>query len=194
MLAAALRWVLHCRDCQSLVDHSRTASDRIARLVGAVKSYSHADGAPKERLDLHDGIEDTLTILQHRLRSGVNVTRDYDRSLPAIDAYVGELNQAWTHLIDNAIDAMDGHGDLRIRTARDGDAALVEVSDTGRGVPPDVQARIFDPFFTTKPVGQGTGLGLDIAYRAVRIRHRGTITVRSEPGNTVFLVRLPLPG
>ncbi len=192
-LAAALRWVMHCRDCRALVDQTRTASQRITDLVRAVKSYSHMDEAPKQQVDLHDGIEDTLTILQHRLKAGINVTRDYDRSLPQIDAFGSELNQVWTHLIDNAIDAMDGRGDLRVRTARDGEVAVVEIVDSGRGIPDDLKSRVFDPFFTTKPVGQGTGLGLDIAYRTVRIRHRGAITFRSEAGHTVFQVRLPLP-
>ena len=192
-LAAALRWVMHCRDCRSLVDQARTASQRISDLVRAVKSYSHVDEAAKQQVDLHDGIEDTLTILQPRFKVGVNVTRDYDRSLPQIDAFGSELNQVWTHLIDNAVDAMDGRGDLRIRTARDGDMAVVEIADSGRGIPDELKSRIFDPFFTTKPAGQGTGLGLDIAHRTVRIRHRGTITFQSGNGQTVFRVRLPLP-
>ena len=193
-LAAALRWVMHCRDCQSLVDQASEAGRRISDLVRAVKSYSHADEAAKQQVDLHDGIDDTLTILQHRLKAGINVTRDYDRSLPQIDAFGSELNQVWTHLIDNAVDAMDGRGDLRIRTARDGDMAVVEIVDSGRGIPDDVKSRIFDPFFTTKPAGQGTGLGLDIAHRTVRIRHHGSITFRSDAGQTVFRVQLPLPG
>jgi signal transduction histidine kinase len=142
-------------------------------------------------VDLHDGLESTLTILNHKLKHGVTVTRDYDRSLPRLCAYGSELNQVWTNLIDNAVDAMGGKGRLRVRTARDGDCALVEIQDDGPGIPPEVQPRIFDPFFTTKGVGKGTGLGLDVSRRIVA-RHNGDIHLESKPGDTRFRVRLPL--
>jgi signal transduction histidine kinase len=131
-------------------------------------------------------------MLAGKLGDGITVVKDFDRSLPPIPGYPAELNQVWTNLIDNAVSAMDGHGTLTVRTARDDDRVLVEIADTGPGVPRDIQSRIFEPFFTTKPVGEGTGLGLDISYRIVVTRHHGDLRVESEPGNTRFQVRLPI--
>jgi signal transduction histidine kinase len=142
-------------------------------------------------VDVRRGLESTLVILAPKLRNGVVVERDLG-DLPQIDAYEGELNQVWTNLIDNAVDAMDGSGTLRISTRRDGDAVVVEVADTGEGMPPEVVERAFEAFYTTKPVGKGTGLGLDIARRIVVDRHGGVIEVDSEPGRTVLRVRLPI--
>jgi signal transduction histidine kinase len=139
-----------------------------------------------------DGLESTLMMLGPRLRDGVTVVRDYQAGLPRIEAYAGELNQVWTNLIDNAVDAMSGAGTLRLAARTDDGHVLVEVGDTGRGMPPEVAARAFEAFFTTKDVGQGTGLGLDIAQRIVVERHGGTITIDSRPGETVLRVRLPV--
>jgi len=141
---------------------------------------------------VHDGLESTLVLLGHKLKKGVKVVREYDRGLPKICAQGGELNQVWTNLIDNAVDAMDGKGTLTIRTRRERDCVVVEIVDTGPGIPEDVQRRIFEPFFTTKDVGSGTGLGLDISYRIVVRRHHGDIRVESRPGETRFTVLLPI--
>ena len=145
------------------------------------------DRAAMQETDVHQGLESTLTILGHQLKRGINVVRDYDKSLPAICAYGGELNQIWTNLMDNAIEAMHGQGELRVRTARDLDRVLVEIRDNGPGIPQDVLPHIFEPFFTTKGVGEGTGLGLDSVCRIVR-NHQGEIRVTSQPGDTRFQV------
>ncbi len=172
------------------IEHSTA---RISDLVRAIKEYSHMDQMPEQEVDVHEGLETTLLILKHRLKNGVSITRQYDRTMPKICARPGELNQVWTNLIDNAVDAMDGKGELRIRTAMEPRHAVVEIADSGPGIPPDVQKRIFEPFFTTKGVGKGLGLGLDTVYRIVR-SHHGQVTVQSKPGDTRFQVRLPLPG
>ena len=150
------------------------------------------DRAPVQEVDVHAGIESTLRILGHRLKEGTSLVRDFDQSLPRIMVPAGELNQVWTNLIDNAIDAAGATGEVRVRTFREGDRLVVEVGDNGAGIPEEIQSRIFDPFFTTKDVGEGTGLGLDVARRIVNERCGGEIDVRSEPGNTVFQVRLPI--
>jgi signal transduction histidine kinase len=152
------------------------------------------DQANMQNVDVREGLESTLTMLGHKLRAGVTVRRDYDPTVPRIFAAGSDLNQVWTNLIDNAIDAMDGTGELRVRTARDDGGVIVEIGDSGHGIPAELQSRIFEPFFTTKDVGKGTGLGLDIAYRIVVGEHRGEMTVRSAPGDTVFTVRLPITG
>jgi signal transduction histidine kinase len=188
----AIRWLSVGVDIENLVGEIRNSAGRISELVGAMKDYSHLDKAPFEEIDIHDGLESTLIILGHKLKKGVRVVREFDRTLPGICAQAGELNQVWTNIIDNAIDAMNGQGTLTIRTSRDGDCALVEIADTGPGIPPDLQRRIFEPFFTTKDVGQGTGLGLDISYRIVVRRHHGDLRVKSEPGDTRFRVWLPI--
>jgi signal transduction histidine kinase len=144
-----------------------------------------------QEIDLHQGLENTLTILHHRLKGGINIVREYDQNLPKICAYGGELNQIWTNLISNAIEAMQGKGELRVRTARDLDRVLVEIGDNGPGIPPSVLPRIFDPFFTTKGVGEGTGLGLDTVCRIIR-NHHGEIRVSSHSGDTRFQVYLPI--
>ncbi|MDM9584048.1 ATP-binding protein [Nostoc sp. GT001] len=149
------------------------------------------DQAPMQEVDIHQGVESTLTILGHKLKGGISLTRDYDRSLPLILVYGSELNQVWTNLIDNAIDAMSGQGQIRIRTARENKCVLVEIANNGPAIPPEIQERIFEPFFTTKGVGQGTGLGLVISYRIVE-KHKGEIRLFSEPGNTRFQVILPI--
>ena len=173
-----------------LVEQIESGTSRIADLVQAIKQYSYMDQSPEQEIDVHEGLENTLIMLHYRLKYGIDVLREYDRSIPRICARGSELNQVWTNLIDNAIDAMNGRGELMVRTKADFDAVLVEIRDNGPGIPPEVQDRIFEPFFTTKPVGEGTGLGLDTVYRIVQ-RHRGQVRVESQPGRTSFQVRLP---
>jgi signal transduction histidine kinase len=171
------------------VEHSTT---RISELVRAIKEYTYMDQSPEQEVDIHHGLENTLIMLRYRLKHGIEVKLDFDRTLPRVCAHGSELNQVWTNLIDNAADAMNGKGELRIRTARELDRVLVEIADNGPGIPPEILAHIFEPFFTTKGVGNGTGLGLETARRIVR-KHGGEITVESSPGATRFQVRLPLP-
>jgi signal transduction histidine kinase len=191
-LEAALRWFWARLEILALVDELENSATRISTLVGTIKGYSQMDRAPYRDTDVHEGLESTLVILGHKLKGGVEVVREYDRDLPPVPGYPGELNQVWTNLIDNAIEAMNGKGRLRLRTARDGDTVLVEVGDDGPGIPPELQKRVFEPFFTTKDVGKGTGLGLDVSYRIVVQRHHGDLRVESRPGDTRFQVLLPL--
>ena len=190
-LSCVLSWMENNLAVASLVHEVEQSVARIADLVKALKSYAYMDQAPLQELDLHQGLEDTLTILHHKLKHGVAVKRNYDQNLPRICAYGSELNQVWTNLIDNAIDAMNCQGELTIRTSRQGDRVWVEIIDNGPGIPEAVQSRIFEPFFTTKGVGAGTGLGLDIARRIVVKRHQGVIRVNSKPGETCFQICLP---
>jgi signal transduction histidine kinase len=166
------------------------ATGRISDLVRAVKEYSYMDQQPEQRIDIHGGIESTLTMLKFRWKKGIEVKREFDQTLPAVFAHGSELNQVWTNLIDNAIDAMNGKGELTIRTSRELDCALVEIIDNGPGIPDSVKPHLFEPFFTTKDVGSGTGLGLDTVYRVVRAHH-GDVSFQSKPGRTTFQVRLP---
>jgi signal transduction histidine kinase len=189
---SAVQWLAVGLEIESLVYEIRSSAGRISELVGAMKDYSHLDTGDFEEVDVHDGLSQTLVMLSHKFKRGVSVVKDYDRSLPKIRARPGELNQVWTNVIVNAVDAMDGQGTLTIRTTRDRDCALVEIGDTGPGIPLDLQGRIFEPFFTTKDVGQGTGLGLDISYRIVVRRHHGDIQVKSVPGDTRFQIWLPI--
>ncbi len=191
-LAKALTWLEATLTVAGLVQEVEQSTARISELVRAIKAYSYMDQAPLQEMDLHQGLENTLTILQHKLKHGITIKREYDPTLPLICAYGSELNQVWTNLIDNAIAAMNAQGELTIRTARDLTDVLVEIADTGSGIPADIQSRIFEPFFTTKGVGEGSGLGLDIARRIVVQRHKGDIRVSSQPGNTCFQVRLPI--
>jgi signal transduction histidine kinase len=181
-------------ESESLLDEVEEAAGRISTLIGAAKQYTQMDRSPLQHLDVHDGLESTLTMLGHKLGTGIEVVRDYDRSLPKLPAYEGELNQVWTNLIDNAVDAMNGSGILTVRTGRDGDRVLVEIGDTGPGIPEPVAAHIFEPFYTTKPVGKGTGLGLDICWRIVVQRHGGDLRFTSTPGDTRFQALLPTGG
>jgi signal transduction histidine kinase len=148
------------------------------------------DRASLQRVDVKEGLESSLVVLGHRIPDGVSVVRDYAQT-PVVEAYAGELNQVWSNLIENALDAMDGRGTLRVTTRADGDGAIVEIADSGQGMPAAIAARAFEPFFTTKPAGKGAGLGLDIARRIVEERHGGTISIDSVPGDTVLRVRLP---
>jgi len=175
----------------TLLSDIKESSRRISGLVAAVKSYSQMDLASRQRINVTDGLESTLVMLKHKVGDGVMVVRDYGSGVPQIEAYPGELNQVWTNLIDNAIDAMDGAGTLRLATRVEGDEVVIEVGDTGPGMPQAVAARAFEAFYTTKGAGKGTGLGLDIAQRIVVQRHGGTISIDSRPGETVLRVRIP---
>ena len=194
LLPRAVRVVAGACEAESLLGELAEAAGRISALIGAAKQYTQMDRSPLQQVDVHDGLESTLTMLAHKLELGIEVVRDYDRSLPKLPAYAGELNQVWTNLVDNAIDAMDGQGTLTVRTSRDDDQVLVEIGDTGPGIPEAVLPHIFEPFYTTKPVGKGTGLGLDICWRIVVQRHSGDLRVTSTPGTTRFQVLLPADG
>jgi len=176
----------------SLVDEIRLGTGRIAEIVKALKTYTYMDQAPVQSVDLRDGLENTLIILHSKIKDGVTVVREYAEDLPVIEAYASELNQVWTNIIDNAIDAMDGQGTLVVRTQRDDPWVVVEIEDNGSGIPEEIQSKIFDPFFTTKGPGEGSGLGLNISRNLVVQKHRGQISVRSKPGGTCFSVRLPI--
>lgn len=190
-LPVILRWLATGYTVHSLLDEIHASTGRISEIVAAVKNYSFLDQAPMQEIDVHDGLESTLVILKHKLAQGVTVRRDYDRALPRIDAYAGELNQLWTNLMDNAIDAMHGQGELRLRTYMDDGRVAVEIGDNGPGIPAGALSRIFEPFFTTKGPGQGTGLGLHVS-RGIVQKHRGKIEVHSVPGDTRFTVCLPV--
>ncbi|HEY9847337.1 MAG TPA: ATP-binding protein, partial [Candidatus Caenarcaniphilales bacterium] len=191
-LEKALNWLEATLNVAELVHEVEQSTARISELVKAIKEYSYMDQAPLQEIDLHQGLDNTLTILHHKLKYGICVKRDYEQTLPRVCAYGAELNQVWTNLIDNAIAAMNGKGELTLRTAHDCDDVIVEIHDNGPGIPAAIQSRIFEPFFTTKGVGEGTGLGLDIARRIVVQRHKGAIQVKSEQGSTCFQVRLPI--
>ncbi len=176
----------------SLVDEIGLGAGRIVEIVKALKTYTYMDQAPVQSVDLREGLDNTLIILGSKLKRGVTVVREYAEDLPVIEAYASELNQVWTNIIDNAIDAMDGEGRLIVRAYRDDPWVVVEIEDDGQGIPEEMQSMIFDPFFTTKAPGEGTGLGLNISRNLVVQKHRGEISVTSEPGRTCFSVRLPL--
>jgi len=191
-LESALRWLNYTVDTELLMNEIEDSTTRVSTLVGAAKQYSQLDRAPYQVVDVHELLDSTLLMLSGKFPPGITVVKDYDRSLPHIPAYAGELNQVWTNLIDNAVSAMGDTGTLTVRTALDRDQVFVEFGDTGPGVPPEIKDRIFEPFFTTKPVGEGTGLGLDISFRIVVNKHHGEINLESSPGDTRFRVWLPL--
>jgi signal transduction histidine kinase len=193
-LADALGYLEAVLGAAGLVDEIDASSMRISNLVATMEGYSYMDRAPTQEVDVNEGLDNTLAILRYRL-AGIEVERDYDESLPRITAHGGELNQVWTNLIDNAVDAVadgDKTGRIRLRTAQERDRLLVEISDNGPGIPEEIQDRIFEPFFTTKDVGKGAGFGLDVSYRIVVGRHGGDIRIVSKPGDTRFQVRLPM--
>jgi len=191
---AALVRIAASVEVASLLHEIESATSRISDLVGAIKEYTHMDQAPVQNVDIVKGLETTLTILNHKLKQGIVVHRDYQPIPLLVNSFGSELNQVWTNLIDNAIDAMHGKGDLYVRTYREDDCVVIEIRDNGAGIPEEVQPHIFEPFFTTKAVGEGTGLGLDTVQRIVK-KHRGNIQVNSVPGDTRFQVWLPLsPG
>jgi signal transduction histidine kinase len=191
MIEPALRWLNYTIETELLMSEIEDATTRISTLVGAAKQYSQLDRAPFQVVDVQDLLSSTLLMMSAKLK-GITIVKRYDKTLPKIPAYAAELNQVWTNLIDNAAQAMAGTGTLTIRTAREDDSILVEIGDTGPGIPADIQQRIFEPFFTTKPVGEGTGLGLDIAWRIAVKKHHGDLRVESVPGDTRFQVRLPV--
>jgi signal transduction histidine kinase len=191
-LQAGLEWVASAVTVTSLIAEVQAATRRISELVSAVKSYSQLDRATVQEVRVTDGLESTLVMLGHKLRGGITVRREYADGVPLVEASPGELNQVWTNLIDNAVDAMEGEGTLTVRTYADDHAVVVEIGDTGPGMTEQVAAHAFEPFFTTKEVGKGTGLGLDLSRRIVVERHSGEIDVDSQPGDTVVRVRLPL--
>ena len=187
------RWLNNMMTTERMVEDIQQASSRIAALIRSVKTYTHMDQTPdKVYADIHEGLDSTLTMLNHQLKKkNIRVVKELDQHLPKIPLYVSELNQVWTNLIDNAVDAMEDQGTLTIRTRAEGDHVRVDVEDNGSGIPPDIQDNIFDPFFTTKTVGQGSGLGLDIVKKIVE-RHGASINLTSEPGRTVFSLCFPL--
>ncbi|MDH6140091.1 signal transduction histidine kinase [Kitasatospora sp. GP30] len=196
VLGSALNWLTCTIEAELLLNEIEDATQRVSALVGAAKQYTQLDRAPYQNADVHELLDSTLLLLAAKIGPNITVVREYDPALPRVPGYPGELNQVWTNLIDNAAWAMrstgDGEGTLTVRTARDGDQVLVEFRDTGPGVPADVQDRVFDPFFTTKPVGEGTGLGLDVSWRIIVNRHGGDLRLESAPGDTRFQVRLPI--
>ncbi len=190
-LEPGLEWVASTFSVATLLSEVKESTRRISELVAAVRSYTQMDRASMHRIDVTDGLESTLVMLGHKLR-GVTVVREYGTDVPMIDAYAGELNQVWTNLIDNAVDAMGGSGTLRVATRAEDGEVVIEIGDTGSGMPPEVAARAFEAFYTTKDVGQGTGLGLDIARRIIVERHGGKISIDSRPGETTLRVELPV--
>jgi signal transduction histidine kinase len=191
-LDGAIRWLGYTVETELLMTEISDSVSRISALVGAARQYSQLDRAPYQVVDIHELLDSTLLMLGGKIGPGIRVVKDYDLSLPHVPGYPAELNQVWTNLIDNAVAAMGGNGTLTIRTAIENDRLLVEFTDTGPGVPDEIRDRIFEPFFTTKPVGQGTGLGLDISWRIIVGRHHGDLRVQSVPGDTRFRVWLPL--
>ncbi|MGD8828602.1 MAG: ATP-binding protein, partial [Gammaproteobacteria bacterium] len=191
-LPVVIAWLGLKFSIYSLVGEIGLATDRIVELVKALKTYTYMDRAPVQSVDVREGLDNTLIILHNKLKKGVNVIREYDSDLPVIPAYAGELNQVWTNIIDNAIDAMNGKGTLVVRARHEKPWVVVEIEDNGPGIPPEIQSRIFDPFFTTKGPGQGTGLGLNISRNLVVQKHHGEMSVKSEPGSTCFSIRLPV--
>ena len=191
-LESALRWLNYTVDTELLMNEIEDSTTRVSTLVGAAKQYSQLDRAPYQVVDVHELLDSTLLMLTGKIPPGITVVKEYDRGVPQIPAYAGELNQVWTNLIDNAVSAMGSSGVLTVRTGQDREFVFVEFADTGPGVPPELKERIFEPFFTTKPVGEGTGLGLDISWRLVVNKHHGDIAVESVPGDTRFRVRLPI--
>ncbi|MGB3772751.1 MAG: ATP-binding protein [Rhodococcus sp. (in: high G+C Gram-positive bacteria)] len=194
LVESTVRWLNYTIETELLMNEIADSTARISTLVGAAKQYSQMDRAPYQQVDLRVLLKSTLVMLGRKIGDDISVVKDFDPSLPPVAAYAAELNQVWTNLIDNAVAAMAGRGTLTVRTARENDMALVEICDTGPGVPEEIKSRIFEPFFTTKPVGEGTGLGLDISWRIVVKKHGGDLRLVSEPGDTRFQVRIPIDG
>ena len=193
-LGGAIHWLYYTIDTELLMKEITDSTTRISTLVDAAKQYSQMDRSPHQKADLHELLDSTLVMLARKIPPGVTVVKKYAEDLPPVPSYPAELNQVWTNLIDNAVQAMGETGTLTLTTHRDDEYATVKVNDTGPGIPDDIKDRIFEPFFTTKPIGHGTGLGLDIAWRIVVNKHRGYLKVMSQPGSTTFIVRLPLGG
>jgi signal transduction histidine kinase len=193
--AATLRWIAASLGARQLSAELRDSTDRMGQLVKAIKTYAYMDRGELIEVDVHEGLDSTLTLLKHKLKhTQIEVERDYDSALGRLTVHGAELNQVWTNLLDNAIDALGDSGRITITTRADGDCAEIDIADDGPGIPAEIRDRVFDPFFTTKEVGSGTGLGLDTARRIVVERHHGSLTLESRPGRTVFRARLPLNG
>ncbi|GAA2541541.1 ATP-binding protein [Winogradskya consettensis] len=192
LLDQAIHWIGYALETEQLMSDVEDATSRVSNLVNAAKQYSQMDRAAHQWIDVHSGLDSTLVMLGHKIGQGVKVVKDYDRTLPQIPSHPAELNQVWTNIIDNAVQAMTGAGTLTVKTYRKDDYVVVSIGDTGPGIPEALRKRVFEPFFTTKPVGEGTGLGLDISYRIVTNGHGGDIIVESQPGDTRFLVKLPI--
>jgi len=188
---AAIQWLGMGSMIVTQLYEIQNTTERISQIVRAMKSYTYLDQAPLLEVDVHEGLENTLIIMQHKLKQGVTIKRDYSPDLPRIEAYASELNQVWTNIIDNAVDAMKGKGEITLRTYEESDQVVVEIGDNGSGIPKEIRARIYEPFFTTKPPGQGTGLGLHVTHDIVVNRHHGLLLVESKPGETKFKVILP---
>jgi signal transduction histidine kinase len=193
IISVGLHWVAYALETEQLMNEIEDSTQRISTLVGAAKQYSQVDRAGLQDVVVKEGLISTLIMLGHKLKTGsITVQKELAPDLPTVPGHPAELNQVWTNLIDNALQAMPDGGTLRIRTALEDDCVLVEIGDSGSGIPPELRDKIFEPFFTTKPVGEGTGLGLDICYRVITQRHGGDLRVVSVPGDTRFQVRLPL--
>lgn len=190
-LKIVVRWLASGCMAYRLLDEISMGTERMSEIVRSVKAYSYLDQGPVQQIDLHEGLENTLVILRHKMKDGVTIKREYARDLPLIEAHGSELNQVWTNILDNAIDAMQGKGEITIRTRREEDKVLVEIQDNGPGIPEEIQKRVFEPFFTTKPPGLGTGLGLHIAYTVVN-NQAGRIDLTSGPSGTCFQITLPM--
>ena len=181
-----------------LLSEVQQTTERLSQIVKAMKSYTYLDQAPLLEVDVHEGLENTLVIMQHKLKQGVSVKREYSPDLPRIEAFASELNQVWTNIIDNAVDAMNPSsrsgqvGEIILRTYEEDHHVIVEIIDNGPGIPNEIQSRIYEPFFTTKPPGKGTGLGLHISHDIIANRHHGQLLVESKPGETRFKVILPV--
>ena len=191
-LAAGLTWAASAYRVHALLREIGESSTRVSDIVSALKGYTHLGQAPVQSVDLHEGIDNTLMVLRHTLDEGISVRREYGADVPKLQAYGGELNQVWTNLLGNAVDALGGKGEITIRTRREGESVVVEIEDNGPGIPDDIGPRIFDPFFTTKAPGKGTGLGLSISHSIVTQKHSGELRMESRPGCTRFTVRLPI--
>ena len=191
-LPLVLRWLAAGSSVRGLLDEVVKSAEEISEIVKAVKTYSYLDQAPIQEVDIRESLENTLVILRPKIKAGISITRDYADDVPRVEAYGSELNQVWTNILNNAIDAMQGQGELTLRTYTKDGAVAVEIIDNGPGIPPEVQPRIFEPFFTTKAPGVGTGLGLHIAYNIIAHKHHGQIQAASKPGETRFLVVLPV--
>jgi len=188
----SIQWLGTSCLMMGLLSEVGQTTERLSQIVRAMKSYTYLDQAPLLEVDVHEGLENTLVIMQHKLKHGVIIKREYSSNLPRIEAYASELNQVWTNIIDNAIDAMNGKGEITLRTSAEDNYVIVEIQDNGPGIPDNIQARIFEPFFTTKPPGKGTGLGLHISHDIVANRHKGQLLLESKPGETKFKVVLPV--
>jgi signal transduction histidine kinase len=191
-LPVVVRWLAANSSVYGLLEEVGKSAEAMSEIVKAVKTYSYLDQAPIQEVDVRESLETTLVLLRPKIKAGVSITRDYADDVPRIEAYGSELNQVWTNIIDNAIDAMQARGELALHTYTDASDVVVEIVDSGPGIPSEIQRRIFEPFFTTKAPGAGTGLGLPIAYNIVVHKHHGQIEVASEPGETRFRVALPV--